>query len=96
MTDECRKVSLLSQGNLAIVPSTLETQTPAERLVDGLGGRAEAAARFDVSSEAIRLWLKSGIPAKHAMAVEEATATWEHPISAKEVLEFARQTKAAA
>jgi hypothetical protein len=87
---------LPSQGNLAIFPSTVEIKSPAERLVEGLGGRAEAAARFEVSREAIRLWLKDGIPAKHAMAVEEATAGWERPISAKDVLEFARQTKAAA
>ena len=96
MSGESRKFILRSQGNLAIVPSTLATNNPAERLVEGLGGRQEAAARFDVSSEAIRLWLKSGIPAKHAMAVEEATATWEQPISAKDVLEYARQAKAAA
>lgn len=69
------------------------------RLVEGFGGRQEAAARFGVSTERIRQWLEDGIPASRALDVEEATAKWLDPlkpIPAKEVLEYARRSKAAA
>lgn len=69
---------------------------PAERLVEGLGGRTATAARFGVSNEAVRLWLKNGIPPDRALDIEEATRDAEYAVSSKEVLEYARQAKAAA
>lgn len=69
---------------------------PAVRLVEGLGGRAAAAARFEVSSEAIRLWLKNGIPADRALDVEEVTRGTQFTIAATDVLQYARAQREAA
>lgn len=69
---------------------------PADRLVGGLGGRAAVAERFGVSSEAVRLWLKNGIPADRALDVEEATSGTQFAITATEVLEYGRAKKTAA
>ena len=69
---------------------------PAVRLVDGFGGRAATAARFDVSSEAVRLWLKNGIPTDRALDVEEQTRGTDFAILAAEVLQYARRQKEAA
>lgn len=66
---------------------------PAIRLVDGFGGRSAVAARFGVSSEAVRLWLKNGIPADRALDVEEATRDTEFAIGATEILQFVRQQR---
>lgn len=69
---------------------------PAVRLVDGMGGRAAVAERFKVSSEAVRLWLKSGIPADRALDVEEETRGTEYAITATEVLQYLRAVRQAA
>lgn len=69
---------------------------PAERLVEGFGGRSAVAERFSVSNEAVRLWLKHGIPADRALDVEEATRDTPFAISATDVLQFARHQKEAA
>lgn len=69
---------------------------PAVKLVEGLGGRAAAAARFDVSSEAIRLWLKNGIPADRALEVEEESRGTEFAVTATEVLQYAKAQREAA
>lgn len=69
---------------------------PAEKLVEGLGGRAATAARFGISREAIRLWLKNGIPADRALDVEEATRGTEFAISTTDVLQFTRAQREAA
>lgn len=69
---------------------------PAERLVQGFGGRSGAAKRFDVSSEAIRLWLVKGIPTDRALDVEEATRDTEFAIAATDVLEYAKAQREAA
>lgn len=70
---------------------------PAERLVSGLGGRTAVRERFGLkSNEAVRLWLKNGIPADRALEVEEVTRGTEFAISATEVLEYAKQQRATA
>lgn len=69
---------------------------PAERLVQGLGGRAAAAKRFNVSSEAIRLWLVKGIPTDRALEAEEVSRNTDFAVTATEVLEYARAQREAA
>lgn len=69
---------------------------PAVKLVEGLGGRAAAAARFDVSSEAIRLWIKHGIPADRALEVEEVTRGTDFEVAATDVLQYTKAQRAAA
>lgn len=70
---------------------------PAEFLLKAFNGnRLALAERFDVSVDAVRAWLKSGIPADKALDVEEATMGTCFEISATEVLQFARAQKAAA
>jgi hypothetical protein len=98
------KGRLLSQGILAIVapmPKSAAVKravvvNPAERLVEGFGGRPAVARQFGVSPEAVRQWLlpENGIPTDRALDVEEATRKWEAPITSKEVLEYARQVAA--
>lgn len=66
---------------------------PAARLVDGLGGRANTASLFGISVEAVRLWLKNGIPADRALDVEEATRGTPFSITATEVLQYARRQR---
>lgn len=78
------------------VETPTEAPNPAVRLVDGLGGRAATAERFRVSSEAVRLWLKNGIPADRALDVEEETRGTDFAISANEVLQYQRQQRQAA
>lgn len=68
---------------------------PAERLVALMGSRSAVAAAFDVSTESVRLWLKNGIPPDRALDVEERTKKSADPISAADILHFARQQKAA-
>jgi hypothetical protein len=65
---------------------------PATRLRHKFGSNADIAAHFSVTREAIRLWMKYGIPADRALEVEEAT---QGDIKAREVLHFARQRRAA-
>ena len=48
---------------------------------------------FGISREAVRLWLKDGIPTDRALEVEEATVRCKPPVTAAEVLEHARQRK---
>ena len=70
---------------------------PAEKLVQGLGSRSAVRARFGLkSNEAVRLWLKNGIPAERALEVEEVTRGTGFAITATEVLEYAKQQRAAA
>lgn len=61
-----------------------------------LGGRSAVAAAFEVSNEAVRLWLKNGIPPDRALDVEERTKESADPISADDILRFSRRQKAAA
>ena len=61
-----------------------------------MGGRAEAAERFGVSREAVRLWLKSGIPTDRALDVEEMTRRTKYAITASEILQYARAQRVAA
>lgn len=69
---------------------------PAIRLVEGLGGRAATAAKFEVSIEAVRLWLKNGVPADRALEVEEATSKTRFAVTASDVLHYARAQREAA
>lgn len=70
---------------------------PAERLVAGFGGRRSAVAeKFAISVEAVRLWLEKNIPENRALDVEEATKRWDAPVTAIEVLRYARQQRKAA
>lgn len=69
---------------------------PAEKLVGGLGGRAAAAKRFNVSSEAIRLWLVKGIPTDRALDVEDVSRGTDFSVTATEVLEYAKAQREAA
>ena len=69
---------------------------PAVRLVERFGGRAEVAEHFEISVEAVRLWLKNGIPADRALDVEEATRGTRYAIKASEVLQYARAQREAA
>lgn len=71
-------------------------ENPAEQLVRGLGGRAAVADRFNVSIEAVRLWLKKGIPADRALEVEEVTLGQSYAITATAILQYARQQRVAA
>jgi hypothetical protein len=74
----------------------VDTANPAQRLVKGFGGRGAVASRFAITTEAVRLWLKNGIPADRALDVEEATAGSAFAISATEVLQYARRQREAA
>lgn len=67
---------------------------PAERLVDGLGGRSAVAERFNVTPEAVRLWLKNGIPTDRALDVEQETRGTKYAIKAIEILRFAQREAA--
>ena len=68
------------------------SENPAVKLVKRFGGsNAEVAKHFEISREAVRLWLKNGIPADRALDVEEATRGTEFAITATEVLQYARQ-----
>jgi hypothetical protein len=69
---------------------------PAVRLVDWAGSRSAVAERFDISSEAVRLWLKNGIPTDRALDVEEMTRRTKYPITADEILKYARAQRVAA
>ena len=69
---------------------------PAVTLVESLGGRAAVAQRFSVSSEAVRLWLKNGIPTDRALDVEEMTRRTKNPITAAAILQYARMQREAA
>lgn len=71
-------------------------ENPAERLVKGLGGRTAVAARFGVTNEAVRLWLRDGLPAQRALDIEEATKGTEFAISATEILQYDRTQRTAA
>lgn len=79
---------------MAVADTTVEN--PAERLVRGLGGRLAVAVRFNVSVEAVRLWLLRWIPEDRALEVEEATRGRDFAITATEVLQYARKRRAAA
>lgn len=76
-----------------------ETQAPAAnpalRLVACFGDKARVAEHFKVSREAVRLWLKNGIPPDRALEAEDATRGSAFEISAIDVLEYARQQKMA-
>lgn len=69
---------------------------PALRLQKNLGSNAAIAEHFKISREAARLWMKNGVPTDRALEVEELTAKMEDPITADEVLRFARERKKAA
>ena len=69
---------------------------PAARLVEYLGGRAGVAKRFDISTEAVRLWLKHGIPTNRALDIEEMTRRSKLVITADEILKYARAQREAA
>jgi hypothetical protein len=72
-------------------------ENPAERLVTGLGGRTAVRIKFGLkSNETVRLWLKHGIPAERALEVEEVTRGTDYAITATQVLEYAKQQRAAA
>lgn len=61
----------------------------AARLVDHFKGRAETARQFNRSTEAIRLWLKDGIPLSQAIEVEEISGG---VVTAEEILVDAKRT----
>jgi DNA-binding transcriptional regulator YdaS (Cro superfamily) len=65
---------------------------PAERLRQRFGSNADIASQFNVTREAVRLWMKHGIPETRALEIEEATRGY---ITANEILRFARDKKAA-
>lgn len=74
-------------------------ENPALRLLKAFGSKTGVAKRFGVSREAVRLWIKEQIPTDRALDAEEATAGTAHPISALEVLQYAKwraETSAAA
>jgi len=72
------------------------SQNPAVRLVKRFGdSNAEVAKHFNITREAVRLWVKNGIPPDRALEVEEATRGTEFSISATEVLHYARQQQEA-
>jgi DNA-binding transcriptional regulator YdaS (Cro superfamily) len=66
---------------------------PASKLIGRFGSRATVAAHFGISPEAVRLWLKNGIPPERALDAEEATRGTEHTITAMEVLLYAKQQR---
>lgn len=71
-------------------------ENPAVRLVGRFGDKAGVAEHFGISREAVRLWIKNGIPADRALEAEDATRGTEFEITATEVLQYARQQKIAA
>jgi hypothetical protein len=89
-----RKGGLQHQEILVMVP-TMDTN-PAVPLVEGFGGRAAVAERFGISIEAVRLWLKNGIPTDRALDVEEMTRRTKYPITAAAILQYARTQREAA
>lgn len=64
---------------------------PALKVIDYMGGRSSVASAFGISREAVRLWVKNGIPADRALAIEEAT---RGRVKARDVLVFARKRPA--
>ncbi len=72
------------------------SSNPAAKLVERFGSNAEVAKHFGITREAVRLWLKNGIPPDRALEIEDATRGTKHAISATEVLHYARQQKEAA
>jgi hypothetical protein len=73
----------------------LDDSNPAFKLIQLHGDRQAVADAFDVSREAIRLWLHKGIPADRALEVEDKTKNTAHPITHIEVLQFLRKRRAA-
>lgn len=66
---------------------------PAERLRQKFGSNADIAAQFNVTREAIRLWMKNGIPPNRALEVEERTSGY---VTASDILRYAGSQKKAA
>lgn len=66
---------------------------PTLKLVERFGDRRKVANRFRVTTEAVRLWLKNGIPPERALEVQDATSG---EVTADEILQYARQKKKAA
>lgn len=72
-------------------------ENPALKLIERFGGsRAAVATHFGVSPEAVRLWLKNGIPPERALDAEIATRGTEQAVTALEVLLYAKQQRDAA
>jgi hypothetical protein len=68
-------------------------ENPALKLIKLYGSNAAVGRQFSVSGEAVRMWLKNGIPAERALDVEDATRESAYPISAMEVLLFSKQQR---
>lgn len=72
------------------------SENPAIRLVERFGSNSAVAEHFKVSREAVRLWVKNGIPPDRALEVEEATRGTRFAIKATEILQYAKQQREAA
>jgi hypothetical protein len=68
-------------------------ENPALKLIKLYGSNAAVGRQFSVSGEAVRMWLKNGIPPDRALDVEDGTRETAFPISAMEVLLFAKQQR---
>ncbi len=67
-----------------------------ERAINACGGLSGFAERMGVSPQVVVNWRKRGIPADRALEVEEKTRGTPYAITAAQVLESARQRRAAA
>ena len=66
-------------------------ENPALKLIKLFGSNAAVGRQFNVSGEAVRKWLLNGIPPDRALDVEQGTRESAFPISAMEVLLYAKQ-----
>lgn len=57
-------------------------QNPIQRAVDAAGGAKALGAHFDMTPEAVRLWVKAGrVPAKRVLDVERITGVSRHDLN---------------
>ena len=83
--------------DVKLYDSTIGPRFSNPKLVKRFGdSNAEVAKHFNISREAVRLWVKNGIPPDRALEVEEVTRGTEFAITATEVLQYARHQKEAA
>lgn len=83
------KKDLRTQVALAKM-SAMETESQvAKRVIEHFGGPGKTADAFEVSTEAIRLWRKKGIPLDRSLEVEERT---DGAVKAEDILAEARKS----
>jgi len=70
----------------------MQSMNPAHRLIPHhFPSKLAVARHFGKTKQAIRLWLRDGIPTSNALEIERVT---NGAITAREILEFAEKAKA--